>query len=196
MPVVTALRSAGRHRVAVEVDGAPWRVLQLEPVVAAGLEVGMELDRERARRLRRELRRVQARDAALDALRHREHTEATLRARLDRRQLDPRERDAAIETMKRAGLVDDARVARGRAAALAARGSGDLHIRDDLERRGVVREQIDEALGAIAPELERVRAIVAREGASARTLRRLAAKGFTPESLEAVVADQAGWELG
>jgi SOS response regulatory protein OraA/RecX len=196
MPVVTALKRAGRRRVAVEVDGAPWRVLPLEPVVAAGLAAGVELDRERARRLRRELRRAEARKAALDALRHQDHTEVTLRARLDRRGLDPGERDAAVETMKRAGLVDDARLAHGRAAALAARGSGDLRIRDDLMRRGVARGQIDEALASIEPELERIQAIVTHEGVSSRVLRRLVAKGFTPEALEAVVADQADSELG
>ena len=67
-PVVTALRRAGRSRIAVELDGRPWRVLPAEPVLAAGLGAGVPLDRERARRLRTELRRVEARSAALSAL--------------------------------------------------------------------------------------------------------------------------------
>ena len=39
-PVVTALRARGRGRVAVELDGAPWRTVPLEAVYAAGLAVG------------------------------------------------------------------------------------------------------------------------------------------------------------
>ena len=39
-PVVTALRARGPGRVAVELDGRPWRVLPLEAVYAGSLAVG------------------------------------------------------------------------------------------------------------------------------------------------------------
>ena len=60
MPTVTALRDDRRGRVAVELDGAPWRVLPLEAVVRAGIAEGRLLDRNALRLLRRELRRAEA----------------------------------------------------------------------------------------------------------------------------------------
>ena len=196
VPVVTALRKTGRDRIAVDLDGMPWRVLPAESVLAAGLNKGCILDRTRARKLRTELRRFEARTAALAALSHSDHTVATLRGRLDAKGVAPVDRDVAIETMERAGLVDDSRFAQGRAAALAARGAGNLMIRDDLQRRGVSSELVDRAIRGLEPEFARVRRLLAVDGISPRTLRRLAAKGFSEEALEALVADQRETELG
>jgi SOS response regulatory protein OraA/RecX len=195
-PVVTALRRDARGRVSVELDGRPWRTLPAEPVVAAGLDVGVALDRARARRLRAEWRRVEAREAALRAVGQPVPTEAAIRQRLVARGIAPADRERALETLERVGVVDDARVAQGRAAALAVRGGGDALIRDDLERRGVAPHLVDEAVGRLEPELERARTIVAARGASPRTLRRLAAKGFSEETIETLVADQPDAELG
>jgi SOS response regulatory protein OraA/RecX len=189
VPVVTALRKSGRDRVAVELDGVPWRVLPLEPVLAAGLGTGVALDRARARELRRELRRVDALRAGLTALRYTDHTAATLRRRLAARGVAPAQRDAAIGTLSRAGLVDDARFAQGRSAALAARGAGNELIRADLESRGVPAEVTADAIALLEPEPERLRRILAAEGRSARVLRKLVAKGFSDDVLEGLIAD-------
>ena len=195
VPVVTALRKTGRDRIAVELDGMPWRVLPAESVLAAGLENGTMLDRVHARKLRTALKRVEARTAALSALSHSDHTAATLRGRLDAKGVAPVDRDVAIETMERAGLVDDSRFAQGRAAVLAARGAGNLMIRDDLERRGVSSDLVDQAIRGLEPEFDRVRRLLAACGTSPRTLRRLAAKGFSEDVLEALVADQREAEI-
>jgi len=199
VPAVSALRRVGRDRIAVELDGTPWRTFPLEVVLAAGLDLGVELDRSRARRVARERRRVEARAAALLALQRREHTAASLRARLAERGIGPAPREEALAALERAGLVDDERYARGRAAALAARGCGDRMIRDDLARRGVGDELIDAALAALEPEPERARRLVETLGRSARTLRRLAARGFAEEALEPLeplVANPRETELG
>jgi SOS response regulatory protein OraA/RecX len=188
-PVVTALRKRGRDRVAVELDGEPWRVLPLEPVLAAGLATGVALDRPRARRLRGELRRADALRAGLTALRFADHTATTLGRRLEDRGVAPAQRDAVIGTLERAGLVDDSRVAHGRARALAARGAGNELIRADLESRGVSAERAAAAIASLEPESERVGRVVAAEGRSVRVLRRLAAKGFSEDVLEELVAD-------
>src|SRR5262249_58849006 len=125
----------------------------LEGVAAAGLDTGVTLDRPRARRLGQELRRLDARDTALRALRFRDHTAETLKQRLDARGIPARSRDAAIETMERAGLVDDARYAGARARTLADRGAGNLRIRHDLEgRRGLSAELVEAAIEALEPE--------------------------------------------
>ena len=58
--IVTALRERKRNRVAVELDGRPWRVLPADAVVRAGLAIGRPLDRHTARELAREIRRARA----------------------------------------------------------------------------------------------------------------------------------------
>src|SRR5262245_11985191 len=118
MPTVTALRAAGRGRVAVELDGVPWRTIPLEVAVRAGGASGVVLDRPRLRILRRELRRGEAVARAARALRARDRTAHELDARLARTGVRAPERAQAIATLERAGLVDDPRVAASRAAAL------------------------------------------------------------------------------
>jgi len=194
-PVVTALRKSGRDRVEVELDGTPWRVLPLEPVVRAGLATGVTLDRPRARRLRGELRRADALRAGLTALRYADHTATTLRRRLAARGVAPAQRDAAIGTLEQAGLVDDGRFARARAAALAARGAGNELIRADLETRGLPAELTADAIALLEPEAERAERVVAAEGRSNRVLRRLAAKGFSEDVLEGLIADEGEAEV-
>ena len=196
VPVVTALRARGRGRVAVELDGAPWRVLPLEAVYAGRLAVGSELDRRSARALRQELRRVDARAVALRALRTRDHTAASLARRLAERGAAAAVGRETVAAAERAGLVDDRRFARERAALLARRGAGDLLIVDDLERQGVPPEAARAALDALEPEAERAAALVAARGASAKTARRLAANGFSEASLEPLIAELAADALG
>lgn len=188
-PVVTALRARGGDRVEVELDGVRWRVVPLEAVHRAGLAVGETLGRARARALRTELRRRQALDAALGTLQRREHTTSSLEQRLERRGVAPADRRQAVDTLTRAGLVDDERFAHARAAQLATRGSGDLLIADDLERHGVAAPLVREAIDALEPESARAATIVARRGLTSATVRRLAARGFDEASLEPFVAE-------
>lgn len=188
MKTVTALRPAGPGRVVVELDGEPWRRISAEAAVGAGLRPGVPLDRPRIRTLARALRREAALGTALRALRHHDHTAASLDDRLAARGVAPAERLRALDTLTGVGLLDDARVARSRAAALAGRGCGDVMIREDLERRGLAGALVDDAIGALEPERERARALAERKGVSGRTVRALAAKGFDESSLEPLVA--------
>ena len=188
-PVVTALRASGRGRVEIELDGARWRVVPLEAVHRAGLAVGGTLGRASARALRAEMRRQQALAAAVGTLRRREHTQSSLDERLERHGVTPAERRRTVDTLTRAGLVDDQRYAHARAALLAERGCGNLLIVDDLERHGVAPPLAREAIEALEQEAIRAAALVARHGLTPATLRRLAAKGFEESSLEPLVAE-------
>ena len=185
MPVVTALREGRKGRVAVELDGAPWRVLPVDVVARAGLAEGRTLDRPSLRELRRELRRAEALDVAARALRRRDMSVSGLAQRLERASVTPTAAAESLEVLGRAGLVDDARFARSRAASLAERAYGDAAIRADLEGQGLASEVIEEALEALEPEVDRARRVVARRGPGARTARYLAGKGHTEETLEA-----------
>jgi SOS response regulatory protein OraA/RecX len=188
IPTVTALRERGSTRVAVELDGSAWRVVPLEAAVRAGLCVGLRLDRERLRRLRRELRSAEADEAAARLLRHREHTVASLGARLADRGFDQAQRVNTVARLAEAGLVDDRRFAFERARRLSEREAGDRMIEADLEAHGVSRALSQEVLADIEPEADRAARIVAKRGSGARTVRRLAARGFAEASLEAHIA--------
>lgn len=196
VPVLTALRARGSGRVAVDLDGRPWRVVPLEAVYAAGLAVGSVLDRSSARALRRELRRLEAQSAALRALRARDHTSASLEQRLAARGTAPAVRRETLAAVQRAGLIDDGRFAASRAELLARRGAGDLLIADDLERQGVPTDTARIAMAGLEPESARAAALIEARGRTPKTARFLAAKGFSEASLDALVAGLAVEPLG
>ena len=189
MATVTALHPERRDRVRVELDGAPWRTLPAAAVVAAGLRVGIALDRSRTRELGRALRRAQALEAAGKALSHRDRSLAGLAAELERRGVPPQARAGAVETMSRLGYVDDERFAVSRAASLAERGYGDEAIRFDLEQQGLGEEQVVAAIDELSPERERARTLADAAGATVKTARRLAAKGFSAEAIESAIGE-------
>jgi SOS response regulatory protein OraA/RecX len=194
VPTVTGLRALARERVAVELDGAPWRTLPAEPVVQSGIRCGCELDRPTARRLARELRRFRALAVAGRALRHRDLSTRALATRLRQANVSPGAGREALDTLSRAGIVDDRRFALSRAETLARHGYGDEAIRADLERQGVSGELLTEALAELEPEADRARELVLRRGAGAKTARFLASKGFSGDAVEgALGADFANW---
>lgn len=195
-PRVTGLRQRGAARIEIELDGASWRVVPLVALQQTALAVGSALDRGAARELGRALRRHRALSVAVGALRGRDHTTASLARRLAARGVRPAERSETLAVLGRAGLVDDTRFAHDRAALLARRGGGDRRIAFDLERQGVAAELAAAAIAALEPERERAQRIVDERGRTAKTLRALAAQGFSEEALEGLVAEADAGALG
>jgi SOS response regulatory protein OraA/RecX len=181
---VTALRGAPRGRVKVELDGAPWRTVPIDVVLAAGLHVGLTLDRERLRIVRRELRSREALTKAARLLARRDLSEQGLGDELERRRVAPAARRETISRLLAAGAVDDERLATNRAELLAARGGGDALIRVDLESRGLDPRVVDQALEGLDREDERARRIATARGAGPATARYLARKGFGEDAVE------------
>jgi SOS response regulatory protein OraA/RecX len=105
-------------------------------------------------------------------------------------------REEALATLARTGLIDDRRFAESRADVLAARGAGDALIAHDLTSAGVAQELVADAIAALEPEHERARRIVARRGASAKSARYLAGKGFSDDAVRAAVAHGYDETLG
>jgi SOS response regulatory protein OraA/RecX len=186
MPTVTALREIPRNRVAVELDGAPWRVLPVDVVVRAGIVAGRDLDRPALRLLRHELRRAEALGVAGRALRNRDLSHKALAHRLERAAVAPAVAAESLATLARAGVLDDARVAHTRAQALAGRGYGDAAIRHRLAEEGLA-EHSEEAVAELEPEVERAGPIIVRRGTGPRTARYLAGKGFGEDAVEAAL---------
>ena len=185
-PVVTGLRERKRGRVAVELDGRPWRVLPTDAVVRAGLAVGRPLERPTARELVREIRRAKALAAATRSLAASDRSERALEQRLARAGHSAAAREAAIASLARAGAVDDVRLAQSRAELLARRGYGDAAIRADLRRRLIAPEAAAAAVEALEPELERLRRTLEQQSVTPALLRRLAGRGFSRDALEEI----------
>jgi SOS response regulatory protein OraA/RecX len=191
VPTVTALRDDRRGRVAVELDGAPWRVLPVDVVVRAGLAEGRLLDRPALRLVRRELRRAEALQVAGRALRHRDLSRRRLAERLEG-VVPPAVAAESLATLERAGLVDDRRVALVRAESLAGRGYGDEAIRHRLRAEGLAEELVEEAVFGLAPECERAGPLIERRGVGPRTARYLAGRGFGEEAVETALGAAFG----
>jgi regulatory protein len=133
-------------------------------------------------------RRTEALAVAARALARREHSQRSLRERLQRAGVTADDAEAVVEELRQAGLVDDGRFAEERARVLAERGKGDAAIRFELGRAGIDTAEIEAALGGLEPEHERAAALVARRGATPETARLLAGRGFDEEVVTAVVA--------
>jgi SOS response regulatory protein OraA/RecX len=185
-PTVTGLRERKRGRVAVELDGGPWRVLPVDVVVQVGIAVGSRLDRPTARELARSVRRARALAAATRSLAAGDRSRQALQRRLAEAGHSAAARENALAALGRAGLVDDGRLALNRAELLARRGYGDAAIRADLSRRLVADEAAADAVAALEPERDRVHGLLAGQTVTPGLLRRLAARGFSDDTLDEV----------
>jgi regulatory protein len=135
-------------------------------------------------------------DTALRSLRQRELSEHELVQRLAARGFTEQDRQEAMATLRRTGLVDDRRFAELRAASLAARGAGDALVRDALERAGVDAELAEDVIAELEPEGVRARRIVDRRGGSPKTARYLASRGFAVEAISELIANGRREEIG
>jgi SOS response regulatory protein OraA/RecX len=187
-PTVTGLRERKRGRVAVELDGKPWRTLPADVVVRTELTVGRRLDRTKGRELARELRRTKALASVTRSLAVSARSARALEMRLARAGYSAAASEDAIEALDRAGLLDDTRLAETRAELLARRGYGDAGIRADLRRRLISADTAADAVARLEPELERARRLLSGEGITPTVLRRLSGRGFSRDTLEEVTA--------
>ncbi len=187
-PTVTGLRERKRGRVAVELDGHPWRVLPTDAVVRARLRVGRPLDRQTARDLARELRRARALAQATRLLAASARSRRELEQRLSRTRHSDSAREEAVGALERAGVLDDARLAESRAELLSRRGYGDAAIRADLGRRLIPAEEAACAVAALEPEFARIRRLLEGRAVTPALLRRLAGRGFSRDTLEEIAA--------
>ncbi|HEX2046021.1 MAG TPA: RecX family transcriptional regulator [Gaiellaceae bacterium] len=184
---LTELRRSRPGRVALEVDGRPWRTVPDEVVVRCGLAAGMELRRPQLRDIRRALREAEALEAAVRALVRRDLSRSRLDERLRARGVAPGERERAVALCSEAGYVDDVRAARRRAGALCERGWGDAAVEERLAAEGFSAEAARAALAELPPESERAAAAAGRVGDRRKAWSRLARRGFSADAIEAAV---------
>jgi SOS response regulatory protein OraA/RecX len=186
-PTLTAVRRSRPGRVALEVDGRPWRVVPDDVVVSCGLRAGIELERPLLRDLRRALRRSEALEAAVRTVSRRDMSTRRLQQRLGARGIASPEAAAAVKALSSAGVVDDQRLAEARARGIADRGWGDEAIAARLEQEGLPPEAVTRAIAELPTEHERAAALVADEADRRAAWRLLGRRGFAPETVEDVL---------
>lgn len=147
----------------------------------------MELDRPLLRRLRHELQHADALNRAGRALARRPLSEQRLEERLERQGLAPDARRNAVTRLKASGLVDDAKLARGRADSLAGRGWGNSAIAARLAADGFAESAARGAIERLEPEMERAVALVVNVPDRRKAWALLARRGFAPDSLETAI---------
>jgi len=135
-------------------------------------------------------------DRAVRALARRDHSAESLRAKLARAGVPDDAQKDALETLERAGYVDDARFACARAEQLAARGYGDEWIRADLDAQGVAAEVAADAIAGLEPEVERAPGEWSRLRGGFVAARTMARRGFAEETLEALLAQDPSTGVG
>lgn len=187
MPRLTALRRSRPGWIALEVDGRPWRAVPDDVVLRCGLAAGVELGRPLLRELRRELRRAEALAVATRALGRRELSRRRLEERLRARGVRPSAQAGALAALARAGLVDDERLARRRAAVLAERGQGDAAILARLGSEGIDAETARAAVAELADERERAASVAATATDRRKAWSLLARRGFGHDAIESAL---------
>ncbi len=165
---ITALEPTKRGRIALFAEGEFLFSLAPELCVTAGLKVGQEVDVERLEQLRTEAELKKAKEKALQLLSRQAYTAEQLRQKLSQR-TDAQAAGQAVERMEQLGLVDDRAYACQFARELAERKRfGPLRIRQELGRRGISPELIQQALEELELDPEAaMREILERKYAAA-----------------------------
>jgi regulatory protein len=132
--------------------------------------------------------RERALERAVQALARRDHSAASLKAKLDRAGISQDAQAHAVEALQRVGYVDDRRFAQDRAARLAERGYGDEWIQADLAGQGVDAETAAASLAGLEPESERAERVTSSAVDGVRAARLLARRGFSDETVERLLA--------
>ena len=186
-PTVTGLRERKRGRVAVELDGKPWRVLPADAVVRAGLAVGR--DAGSAHGAGAGARGAPGQSAGGgDAIAGGERPVASGRSSggwrgraIPPRRVKTRSRLSAVPGSSTTPAWRRIAPSCSRAAATAMPA-----IRADLRRRLISADTAADAVAALEPELERARRLLAGQSVTPAMLRRLSGRGFSRDTLEEV----------
>ena len=140
-------RVQGRWLAMLE-DGSILRVGQQE-IADFALYAGRELTEEEAAALTSGLRSRQMRERALELLSRKPQSRRELTRKLNEWGAGPEEADAVCDRMEELGYLNEAAYAARIVEVYSARGFGEKKLRDELYRRGVPREEWDEALARV-----------------------------------------------
>lgn len=154
-------RVQGRWLAMLE-DGSILRVGQQE-IADFALYAGRELTEEEAAALTAGLRSRQMRERALELLSRKPQSRRELTRKLNEWGAGPEEADAVCDRMEELGYLNEAAYAARIVEVYSARGFGEKKLRDELYRRGVPREEWDEALARVEDSTQAIDAFLQKK---------------------------------
>ncbi|HEY8478131.1 MAG TPA: RecX family transcriptional regulator [Chloroflexota bacterium] len=162
--MVTAIEPQARRRDRFNVFLDGRYAFALDGALAAGLRVGHVLSDDEVAAFQRRDAEQRAFDAALSLLGYRRRSERELRQRLARKGFAADLVEAALERLRRLGLVDDVAFARSWVEArLGGRPRGPAAVKSELRQKGVSREIVGEAIAPIEESEEELAFALARQ---------------------------------
>jgi regulatory protein len=175
---ITAIRTRDDLRLAIELDGKAWIVLDALTVARLGLDEGRAVHPDVVAEAEQEAKRERALLRGASLVGRRSHARGELERRLARRDGDTAARDA-VDRLAELGAVDDERHAAQLAEHRLAKGWGPARIEHDLAAAGVEEELIRATLAALPEDRIDAAGRVALDGrTSAEGWQRLGARGF------------------
>jgi regulatory protein len=193
---ITAISPQKRNpnRVNISLDGE--FAFGLAKIVAAWLQIGQELSEEKIARLKQEDAAEAAYQHALSFLSYRVRTEDEIRRHLEEKGATPQLVDGALERLRQARLVDDARFAESWVENRSEfRPRGKRALAYEMKQKGLDADTIEKSLEVIdESELayragsKKIRSLqeLERKEFQTRLYRYLAQRGFTYETIAEV----------
>jgi len=185
--VVTAVQPRTDLRVAIELDGNPWLVLDALVATELGIYLDASLSTTTKRTAEQSARAARALDRAAAMVGRRSHARGELEQRIAKREGADAARLAA-DRLESIGALDDTRHAAEVAAHRLASGWGPARIAHDLEVAGVDQTEIQACLQHLDDvAVDRAAAIAIGSRTGAEAWQRLASRGFDESVAERIV---------
>lgn len=149
---LTAAEPRRKNLTQLYLDGEPGPKVDTEVFLLSRLKPGDELTQEELSELMERSDARRAREKALYLLEHRSHSKRELTEKIARTAASREAAQAAADRLEEIGLIDDRAFAESYARELFLRKRfGALRVRQELSRKGIDRELIDQVM---APYLE------------------------------------------
>ena len=195
MATLTELKQTGHERFLARFDTGEEIRVTLNNVTDLGLYAGLQLDDAGMERLRASASRSKCRERALRIIGARPMSEKELRDRLVQKGETPEDAAETVDWLRELRLLDDAEYAAMCVRHYAAKGFGEMRIRNELYRRGVPKNLWDDALEQLPEQDDAVDTLLRRKLRGSVTdrdaLRRatdyLYRRGFGREEIRAAV---------
>ena len=185
--VVTAVQPRTDLRVAIELDGNPWLVLDALVATELGIYLDASLSTATKRKAEQSARAARALDRAAGMVGRRSHARGELEQRIAKREGADAARSAA-DRLESIGALDDTRHAAEVAAHRLANGWGPARIEHDLEVAGVAEAEIQDCLQRLDDDaVDRAAQVAIGSRTGAEAWQRLASRGFDESVAERLV---------
>jgi regulatory protein len=189
---ITAIKQQVKkpERVSIFVDGNYEFSLSLDELVRHKLKNGSELDKTDVKKFKRISADGKLRARSLEWLLNRPHSEREFRDYLYKKKVEPEQIDSLVSEMTDKGYLDNTKFAAWFTELQARRGKSDRAIRAELFKKGIGREQADEAVETnTGDELARLKAMIEKK-------RKLSRYKNDPQKLAKYLTSQGfGWSL-